>query len=172
MKSNRCDYLDMHNERCGKKFEVRFILFRDPEKRETEEVALCPAHFGEVIEEPLLVPLRHLNFKLSNMIGKNNRERLIAKSNDVPFNYDERKQQVDHLRKEIIHEHSYKCCNVLCGNPLQSNSKVFAMLIFGHSGKQQNKFYLCSAECYQKMRHRTGLIKVDVVLTHTLKEFN
>ena len=172
MPSNRCDYLEINNERCGKKFESRYILFRDPDKRVTEEVALCPSHFGEVIEEPLLQPLRQLNFKLSNMIAKNNRERQMFKSSDTPFDYDIRKQQVDHLRKEIIHEHSYKCCNVLCGNPLQSNQKVFAMIIFGSSGKQQNKFYLCSSECYQKMRHRVGLIKVEVAQMHKLQEFS
>lgn len=170
-KSNRCDYLEMNNERCGKKHEVRFVMFRDPDTRETQEVALCPAHFGEVIEEPLLAPIRKLNFQLSNMIGKNNRERQIAKENDTPFDYDIRKQKVDKLRKQIIHEHSYKCCNVLCGQPLQSNSKVFSMIIFGIQGKQQNKFYLCSADCCKKMRHRVGLIKVDIVQVHSLQEY-
>lgn len=171
VKSSRCDYLSLDNERCGKKFEVMFLHFRDPETRETEEVALCPAHFGEVIEEPLLVPLKKLQFKMTNLIARNNRERQIAKSNDTPFNYNERKDQVDQLRKQIIHEHSYKCCNVLCGAPLKQGSKVFAMLIFNQNGKQLHKFYLCSSECYTKMRHRVGLIKVDLVKVHTLQEF-
>lgn len=170
-KSNRCDYLLDNNERCGAKHEMKLVLFRDPNTRETQEVSLCPTHFGETLEEPLLLPIRKLQFKLSNMLAKNNRERQMFKSSDTPYDYDFRKQQVDHLRKEIIHEHSYKCCNVLCGNPLQSGSKVFAMLIFNEHGKQVNKFYLCGEDCCRKMRHRVGLIKVDLIKHKTLTEF-
>ena len=170
-KSNRCDFLLDNNERCGAKHEMKLVMFRDPYTRETQEVALCPKHFGEVLEEPLLFPIRKLNMKLSSMIAKNNRERQMFRSSDTPFDYEFRKQQVDHLRKQIIHEHSYKCCNVLCGNPLQSTGKVFSMLIFNENGKQLHKFYLCSAECCMKMRHRVGLIKIDLIQVQTLQEF-
>ncbi len=169
--SNRCDYLFDNNERCGKDFQVVYVLFRDPMSRKTEEVALCPRHFGENIEEPLMIPIKQLRYKLSNLIARNNRERSIAKANEVPFNYDERKGEVDQLKKKIQHEIAYKCSNVICGKALVSSDPVWAMLIVSHLGKVSFKFYLCSEECYNKMRHRVGLIKVDLVKVQPLTEF-
>lgn len=171
MISHRCDYLYENNSRCGEKFHVKYVLFRDPESRKTEEVALCPRHFDENVEEPLINPIKKLRFKLSNMIARNNRERKLAKGNDVPFNYDERRGEVDKLQKTIQHEIAYKCANVICGNALQSNNPVWAMLVVNPNGKVSFKFYLCSVECYNKMRHRTGLIKQDLIKVTPLTEF-
>ena len=169
--SHRCDFLYENNERCGQKYQILYVLFRDPESRTTEEVALCPTHFGENIEEPLIIPIKKLRFKLGNLIARNNRERQIARSNEVPFNYDERKGEVDQLQKKIQHEIAYKCSNVICGKALQSGDPVWAMLIVTGLGKVSFKFYLCSIECYNKMRHRVGLIKQDLVKVRTLTEF-
>ena len=171
MISHRCDYLYDNNERCGEKFQVKYVLFRDPESRKTEEVALCPRHFGENIEEPLIVPIQRLRFKMGNLIARNNRERKLAKGNDVPFNYDERRGEVDKLKKNIQHEIAYKCSNVICGTALQSNKPVWAMLVVNPNGKVSFKFYLCSIECYNKMRHRVGLIKQDLIKVTPLTEF-
>ena len=169
--SHRCDFLFENNERCGKDFQVVYVLFRDPMTRKTEEVALCPRHFGDEIEEPLIIPIKKLRYKLSNLIARNNRESKIAKSSETPFNYDERRGEVEQLQKKIQHEIAYKCSNVICGKALQSNDPVWAMLLVNRNGKVSFKFYLCSSECYNKMRHRVGLIKVDLIKVQTLTEF-
>lgn len=169
--SNRCDYLYENNVRCGVQYDIVYVLFRDPLSRQKEEVALCPRHFGENIEEPLIIPIKKLRFKLGNLIARNNRERTIAKSNDVPFNYDERKGEVEQLQKKIQHEIAYKCSNVICGKALQLGDPVWAMLVISHLGKVSFKFYLCSVECYNKMRHRVGLIKQDLIKVTPLTEF-
>ena len=169
--SNRCDYLFNNNVRCGKDYLTVFVLFRDPITRQSEEVALCPRHFGEEIEEPLIIPIKKLRYKLSNLIARNNRERTIARSNEVPFNYDERKGEVEQLQKKIQHEIAYKCSNVICGKALISSDPVWSMLVVSSLGKVSFKFYLCSVECYNKMRHRVGLIKQDLIKVRTLTEF-
>jgi len=173
MISDRCDYLEVdNNERCGQQYHVKYLLFRNPDTRETEEVSLCPSHFSECVEEPLIIPIKKLRFKLNNLIARNNRERSIAQTNEVPFNYDERRGQVEKLQKQIQHEIAYKCSNVICGKPLSSQNPVFAMLVISSLGKVSFKFYLCSIQCYTKMRHRVGLIRDNLLKVTPLTEFS
>lgn len=166
-----CSYLNINNERCGHKFELKCLLFRDPNSREHQEIEICTRHFGETVEEPLILPVKKLRMKLDNLIARNNRESAIAKKNEVPFNWTERKGEVDRVRKQIQRQLSFKCSNVICGTSLSTLNPLYSMMVISGLGKVSYKFYFCTKACWDKMRMRTGVIKPVIHKSIPLTEY-
>lgn len=153
-----CNFILDNNDRCDAKYELKYIMFRDPINHVTKEIELCPRHFGDLIQVPLLQPIKVLQFKRDNLVARNARESKIAKQNDVPFNWAERKGEVSTVTELIKQHYSYKCANVLCGRMISTLNPVYCMIVFSGFGKIINKFYFCSKDCNDKMKIRTGAL--------------
>jgi hypothetical protein len=166
-----CSFLDINNHKCDVKHDLKYLLFRDPNTRQHQEIELCTHHFGETVQEPLILPVEKLRRKLDNLMARNNRERQIAKKNEVPFNYKERQGQVDHVRKAIQRQLSFKCSNVICGTSLSTLNPLYSMMVISGLGKVSYKFYFCTKACWDKMRIRTGVLKPIINKSVPLTEF-
>jgi len=153
-----CHYVDENNNRCDHKYELRYLLFRDPISRETSEVSICPRHFTEFVDEPLIRPVKKLSQKRDNLIAKQNRERAIAKRNDVIL-LPTYRVKIDDIREQIRRQLSYKCSNILCGTSISTLNPVYSMMVISSLGKISYKFYFCTKSCFDKMRIRTGAMK-------------
>jgi len=123
-----CHYVDVNNNRCDHKYELRYLLFRDPISRETNEISICPRHFTELVDEPLIRPVKKLSMKRDNLIAKQNRERAIAKRNDVIL-LPTYRVQIDDIREQIRRQLAYKCSNILCGTSISTLNPVYSMMI-------------------------------------------
>lgn len=167
-----CSYITNNNEKCDARYELKYLLFRDPISRESKETELCPPHFIESVQEPLIKPIKDLSRKRDNLIAKHNRERAIAKRNEVVL-LPSRSVEIQDIREQIRKRLAFKCSNILCGTSISNLIPVYSMLVISNLGKISYKFYFCSKTCWDKMRIRTGAIKPllskSVPLTEYLK---
>jgi len=166
-----CSYLTVNNEKCDARYELKYLLFRDPVTRESKEIALCPAHFVETVQEPLITPIRNLSRKRDNLISKHNRERAIAKRNEVVL-LPSRSIEIQDIREQIRKRLAFKCSNILCGTSISNLNPVYSMLVISNSGKVSYKFYFCTKTCWDKMRIRTGAIKPIMTKSVPLTEYS
>lgn len=166
-----CNVILDNNQKCDAKYELKYIMFRDPINRTSKEIELCPSHFGDLIQLPLLQPIKLLQFKRANLVARNARESKIAKRNDVPFNWVERQNEVSTVTELIKRHYSFKCANVLCGTMISTLNPVYCMIVFSGLGKIINKFYFCTTSCYDKMRIRTGALIPVVRKEVPMQEF-
>lgn len=153
-----CHYINDYNSRCDYKYELRYLLFRDPISKQSNEISICPRHFGETVEEPLILPLKKLYRKRDNLFAQDKRERAIAKRNDMAL-IPTKRIQIDAIREEIRKKQSLICSNVICGTSISKLNPVFSMMIISTLGKISYKFYFCTRDCWDKMRIRTGALK-------------
>jgi len=133
-------------------------LFRNPITKESKEIEICPRHFKETVEDPLIAPIKILSHKRANLISRNNKERALAKKYDKRFPYEEKRAELESLQEKIKRLLSFKCSNILCGTSLSTLNPVYSMMIISGLGKISYKFYFCSKQCWDKMRIRTGAI--------------
>jgi len=165
-----CQYIDPDSGRCNFKYELKFLLFRNPITRVSQEIEICPRHFGSEIEEPLIFPVRKLRMVKDNLYSRMNREREIAKQYDSHYDYDKRKAEIDTIQEKIKRMISFKCANVLCGIALSTFSPAYSMFVISRLGKVSYKFYFCGLDCWNKMRIRTGALvpehRKELLLTH------
>jgi len=152
-----CKFLLDNNERCDAKYELKYLLFRDPSSRESKEIEICPRHFVETIDESLINPLKRLFYKRDNLYAKEKREKAIAKRNDVII-LPTRRIEIDDIKEQIRKQLGFKCANVICGTSISTLNPVFSMMVISHLGKISYKFYFCSKSCFDKMRIRTGAL--------------
>jgi len=153
-----CNHIDDYDNRCGYKYELKYLLFRDPVSKQSNEIAICARHFGETVAEPLILPLQKLYQKRDNLFAQEKREKAIAKRNDMPL-VPNKRIQIDAVREDIRKKQSLICCNILCGTSISSLNPVFSMMVISNLGKISFKFYFCTRECWDKMRIRTGALK-------------
>lgn len=153
-----CNHIDEDNNRCGYHYELKYLLFRDPVSKQSNEIAICPRHFGENVEEPLILPIKKLSYKRDNLIAQEKRERAIAKRNDMVL-IPTKRIQIDAVREEIRKKLSLTCSNILCGTSISKLNPVYSMIVISNLGKISYKFYFCSRNCWDKMRIRTGALK-------------
>jgi len=165
-----CHYIDEYNNRCDYKYELKNLLFRDPITKESKEISICPRHFGETIEEPLVLPLQKLFHKRDNMYAKEKRERAIAKQNDVVL-IPTRRIEIDDIKEQIRKKMSLKCSNVICGTSISNLNPVYSMLVISTLGKVSYKFYFCTKDCWDKMRIRTGALLPKIRREIPLQEY-
>lgn len=150
-----CNFIDENNDRCNAKYELKYLSFRDPINRITTEISICPKHFGETIEEPLIRPLKILFRKRDNLYAREKREKAIAKRNDIII-LPTRRIEIDDIKDQIRKRLGYKCSNVICGTSISNLNPVYSMLVISLLGKVSYKFYFCTKQCWDKMRIRTG----------------
>ncbi len=153
-----CHHIDEFNNRCDYKYELKYLLFRDPISKQSNEISICLRHFGETVEEPLILPIKKLSYKRDNLIAQEKRERAIAKRNDMVL-IPTKRIQIDAVREEIRKKLSLKCSNILCGTSISKLNPVYSMIVISTLGKISYKFYFCSRDCWDKMRIRTGALK-------------
>lgn len=153
-----CNFIDINEQRCNFNYELKYLLFRNPTTRVSQEIEICPRHFGTEVEEPLILPIRLLRIKKDNLFATISRERQIAKQYDSYYDYTQRKHQLDTIKERIRILISLKCSNILCGAVLPIMSPLYSMMVITHSGKVSYKFYFCSKDCWDKMRIRTGAL--------------
>lgn len=153
-----CNHIDEYNNRCGYQYELKYLLFRDPVSKQSNEIAICSRHFGENVEEPLILPIKKLYYKRDNLFAQEKREKAIAKRNDIAL-VPTKRIQIDAVREEIRKKLSLTCSNVLCGTSISKLNPVFSMIVISNLGKISYKFYFCSRNCWDKMRIRTGALK-------------
>ncbi len=152
-----CNYINLEGHKCGYNYELRNLLFRNPITKESKEIEICPRHFKETVEEPLIAPLKLLFRKRDNLFAKQKREIAIAKRNDMVL-LPTRRIEIDKIKDEIRKTMSYKCSNIICGTSISKLNPVYSMIIISNLGKVSHKFYFCTKECWDKMRIRTGAI--------------
>ncbi len=152
-----CNYINLEGHKCGYNYELRNLLFRNPITKESKEIEICPRHFKETVEEPLIAPLKLLFRKSDNLFAKQKREIEISKTNDM-FLLPTRRIELDKIKDEIRKTMSYKCSNIICGTSISKLNPVYSMIIISNLGKVSHKFYFCTKNCWDKMRIRTGAI--------------
>ena len=165
-----CNHIDDYDNRCSYKYELKHLLFRDPISKQSNEISICPKHFGETVEEPLILPLTKLYHKRDNLYAQDKREKAIAKRNDMAL-VPTKRIQIDAVREEIRKKLSFKCSNILCGTSISNLNPVFSMMIISSLGKISYKFYFCSRGCWDKMRIRSGALKPVTRKEIPLQEF-
>ncbi len=153
-----CHHIDDYNNRCDSKYELKHLLFRDPISKQSNETAICPRHFGETVEEPLILPLKKLFYKRDNLFAQEKRERAIAKRNDMVL-VPTKRIQIDAVREDIRKKQSLICSNILCGTSISNLNPVYSMMVISTLGRISYKFYFCTRSCWDKMRIRTGALK-------------
>lgn len=152
-----CNYINLEGHKCGYNYEQRNLLFRNPITKESKEIEICPRHFTETVEEPLIAPLKLLFRKRDNLFAKQSRERTIAKREGIVL-LPNRAIELDKIKDDIRKYMSYKCSNIICGTSISKLNPVYSMIIISNLGKVSHKFYFCSKDCWDKMRIRTGAI--------------
>lgn len=165
-----CHYIDDYNNKCDYKYELKNLLFRDPITKESNEITICTTHFGEHVEEPLILPLKKLFIKRDNLFAQERRERAIAKQNDMPL-VPNKRIKIDAVKEDIRKKLSFTCSNILCGTSISNQNPVFSMLVITELGKISYKFYFCTRGCWDKMRIRTGALKPITRKEIPLQEF-
>lgn len=153
-----CNYINEYNNRCDFNYELKYLLFRDPISKQSNEISICPRHFVETVEEPLVLPLTKLYRKRDNLFAQDKREKAIAKRNDMAL-IPTKRIQIDAIREEIRKKLSLKCSNILCGTSISTLNPVYSMMIISSLGRVSYKFYFCTRNCWDKMRIRTGALK-------------
>lgn len=153
-----CHHIDDYNNRCDFNYELKYLLFRDPISKKSNEIEICPRHFGETVEQPLILPLKKLFYKRDNLFAQDKREKAIAKRNDMTL-VPTKRIQIDAVREEIRKKQSLICSNIICGTSISNLNPVFSMMVISGLGKVSYKFYFCSRSCWDKMRIRTGALK-------------
>ncbi len=152
-----CNYINLEGNKCKYNYELRNLLFRNPITKESKEIEICPRHFKETVDEPLIAPLKLLFRKRDNLFAKQNRERSIAKREGIVL-LPNRAIELDKIKDDIRKYMSYKCSNIICGTSISKLNPVYSMIIISNLGKVSHKFYFCTKECWDKMRIRTGAI--------------
>ena len=99
-----CHHIDEYNNRCDFRYELKYLWFRDPISKQSNEISICPRHFGETIEEPLVLPLQKLFHKRDNLFAKQKREIAIAKREAI--------SKKNHMA-QIVHFHEIGGADVL-----------------------------------------------------------
>lgn len=153
-----CHHVDENDNRCSIHYELKYLLFRDPIAKQSSEIAICPRHFGDNVEEPLILPIKKLYYKRDNLFAQDKREKAIAKRNDMAL-IPTKRIQIDAVREEIRKKLSLTCSNILCGTSISTLNPVYSMIVISALGKISYKFYFCSRGCWDKMRIRTGALK-------------
>lgn len=165
-----CNFMLDHNERCDAKYELKYLLFRDPNSRDSKEISICPRHFGETIDESLILPLKRLFYKRDNLYAKDKREKAIARRNDVIL-LPTRRTEIDDIKEQIRKQLGFKCANVICGTSISTLNPVHSMMVISHLGRVSYKFYFCSKVCFDKMKIRTGALLPKIRKEIPIQEF-
>ncbi len=152
-----CNYVNLEGHKCEYNYELRNLLFRNPITKESKEIEICPRHFKETVDEPLIMPLKELFRKRDNLFAKQNRERSIAKREGIVL-LPNRAIELDKIKDKIRKYMSFRCSNILCGTSISNLNPVYSMIIISNLGKVSHKFYFCTRQCWDKMRIRTGAI--------------
>lgn len=157
----RCNFILDNDQVCNKTFYLHGIIFLNPETPGTiERVDLCKLHY-ESLTDDHTQRIRQFQMQLKNMIAQNERQRLIAKKNDIPYNDTIIWQKISDLRSLLSHINTTECKNYLCMadiSKIDQYKKIYTVITLKPSNKIQFKFYFCSLKCFNSFRSRCGIV--------------